>query len=178
MAKKVMFFTVGSQIYGLDVDRTQGIEKAAQYLQVPNTVKHIMGIMTLRGEVIPVYSLRTKFGIEQPPITKETQLIIGKLSGGINIALAVDGIKEISEMEDSAFSRTPALLQNGDTGYIEKVIQTEKMLAIMIGLEGLLTKEEKKKLKEFIEDNQLTDGEAEEKDNNENKENVEEKQNE
>lgn len=163
MAKKVMFFTVGSQIYGLDVDRTQGIEKAAQYLQVPNTVKHIMGIMTLRGEIIPVYSLRTKFNMNQPPITKDTELIIGKLSGGINIALAVDGIREITEIEDSAFSRTPPLLENGDTGYIEKVIQTDKMLAIMVGLEGLLTKEEKLKLKEFIEENKLTDAEEVEK---------------
>lgn len=159
MAKKVMFFTVGSQLYGLDVACTQGIEKAAQYLQVPNTVKHIMGIITLRGEIIPVYSLRTKFGMSQPPITNDTELIIGKLSRDVNIALVVDGIREITEMEDSAFSKPPALLQNGDTGYIERVIQNDKMLAIMIGLEGLLTEEEKEKLKDFIEENKLTEAE-------------------
>lgn len=150
-SKRVVFFKIGAQIYGLDVVYTQGIEKFTQLMQVPNTLSHIKGLINLRGEVIPVYSLRRKFGMQEIETTESTQLIITRLQNGILLAFEVDGVQEITEVTDKSESIAPALIMSGDTDYIEKVVHLDKSLAILINPEGILTEQEKASIQRYLE---------------------------
>lgn len=149
--KEVVFFKIGAQTYGLDVFFTQGIEKFQNLLPVPNTLSHIKGLINLRGEVIPIYSLRKKFGLPEVDATAATQLIITKLRNGILLAFEVDGVEEITEIPDEAETIAPALIMSGDTGYIEKVVHLSKGLAILINPEGVLTAQEKDNIERYLE---------------------------
>ena len=60
---KPVVFKLDSENYGVDIGRVLGIEREQQIVRVPNTVSYIKGIMNLRGEIIPVYDLRKKFGL-------------------------------------------------------------------------------------------------------------------
>lgn len=151
-AKKVVFFYLDQYVYGLDVDATKGIEKMLDYIPVPSTLPHIKGLLNLRGEVIPVYSLRTKLGLPAKRNDKDTQLIIGGLKNGILLALEVDRMREIVEIDEAEFTNPPALIYSQNTGYISKVVHLKDTLAIMIDLEGMLTEEEKKNIQKFVED--------------------------
>lgn len=150
--KKVVFFYLDKYVYGLDVEVTKGIEKMLSYVPIPSTLPHIKGLLNLRGEVIPVYSLRTKLGLPTMSSAAEPQLIIGRLKSGILLALEVDGMREIVELDAADFAAPPALIQSQNTGYISQVVQLKDTLAIMIDLEGMLTEEEKKNIQKFIED--------------------------
>ncbi len=150
-SKRVVFFKIGGQVYGLNVTYTQGIEKFVNLMPVPNTLSHIKGLINLRGEVIPVYSLRRKFGMPEIGTTESTQLIITRLQNGIYLAFEVDGVQEIAEISDEAESITPALIMSGDTGYIEKVVHLEKNLAILINPEGILSEEEKENIQKYLD---------------------------
>ncbi|MEG1992203.1 MAG: chemotaxis protein CheW [Acetivibrio sp.] len=149
--KRVVFFTVSGQTYGLDVSYTQGIEKFVNLLPVPNTLSHIKGLITLRGEVIPIYSLRKKFGLPETKPTDATQLIITRLQSGISLAFEVDGVREIVEISEDAETIAPALVMSGDTKYIEKVVHLKQSLAILINPEGILTDEEKENIEKYLE---------------------------
>ena len=59
---KPVVFKLDNENYGVDIGRVLGIEREQQIVRVPNTVSYIKGIMNLRGEIIPVYDLRKKFG--------------------------------------------------------------------------------------------------------------------
>lgn len=155
--KKVVFFYLDRYVYGLDVEVTMGIEKMLNYVPVPSTLPHIKGLLNLRGEVIPVYSLRTKLGLPAKQPGADSQLIIGKLKGNIQLALEVDSMREIVEMDTAGFTAPPALIQSQNTGYISEVVQLKDTLAIMIDLEGMLTAEEKKNIQKFIEDSKPKD---------------------
>lgn len=155
--KKVVFFYLDRYVYGLDIEVTKGIEKMLSYVPVPSTLPHIKGLLNLRGEVIPVYSLRTKLGLPAMSNAADPQLIIGRLKNGILLALEVDGMREITELDVADFSRPPALIQSQNTGYISEVVQLKDTLAIMIDLEGMLTEEEKKNIQKFIEDTKQQD---------------------
>lgn len=149
--KRIVFFKIGGQTYGLDVTYTQAIEKFANLMPIPNTLSHIKGLINLRGEVIPVYSLRKKFGMPDMPATEQTQLIVIRLNSGISLAFEVDGVQEITEISDQAETIAPALIMSGDTGYILKVIHLGQSLAILLDPEGILTSEEKQKIEEYLE---------------------------
>ena len=58
---KPVVFKLDKELYGLDINRVRGIEKDQEVVRVPNTASYIKGIMNLRCDVIPVYSLRKKF---------------------------------------------------------------------------------------------------------------------
>ena len=150
-SKRIVFFKIGEQVYGLDVTYTQGIEKFENLMPVPNTLSHIKGLINLRGEVIPVYSLRRKFGMPEIGTTESTQLIITRLQNGIYLAFEVDGVQEIAEISDDAESIAPALIMSGDTGYIEKVVHLGKNLAILINPEGILTAQEKENIQKYLD---------------------------
>lgn len=62
---KPVVFKLDNENYGVDINLVQGIEKEQQIVRVPNTVNYIRGIINLRGEIIPVYDLRAKFGLPQ-----------------------------------------------------------------------------------------------------------------
>ena len=150
-SKRIVFFKIGGQVYGLDVAHTQGIEKFANLMPVPNTLSHIKGLINLRGEVIPVYSLRKKFKMPDKGTLDSTHMIITKLKSGIFLAFEVDEVQEITEISDELEAIAPALIMSGDTGYIEKVVHLDKNLAILINPEGILTEEEKANIQKYLD---------------------------
>ncbi|KSV60625.1 chemotaxis protein CheW [Acetivibrio ethanolgignens] len=160
--KRVVFFYLDRYVYGLDVEATKGIEKMLDFIPVPSSLPHIKGLLNLRGEVIPVYSLRTKLGLLPKQPDSETQLIIGGLKNGVMLAMEVDRMREIIEVDDKEFTAVPALIQNQNTGYISKVVHLKDTLAIMIDLEGMLTEEEKRNIQKFIEDSKKQEEAVEE----------------
>lgn len=148
--RKIVFFNIGGQIYGLDVVYTQGIERLARLTPVPNTLSHIKGLINLRGEVIPLYSLRKKFGLPEIEATESTQMIITKLNNGISLAFEVDSVQEITEITEKEEEAAPILIMNESTEYIEKVVHLDKQLAILIHPEGILSDMEKESVKSYI----------------------------
>ena len=61
---KPVIFRLGNQQFGVDINLVQSIEREINIVRVPNAMKYISGIVNLRGEVIPAFSLRKKFGTD------------------------------------------------------------------------------------------------------------------
>lgn len=55
---KTSNFRLGNQQFGVDINLVQSIEREINIVRVPNAMKYISGIVNLRGEVIPAFSLR------------------------------------------------------------------------------------------------------------------------
>ena len=72
---KPIVIKLDNELYGFDISRVQGIEREQQVVRVPNTAAYIKGIMNLRGHVVPVYSLRKKFGLPERD-SKDVQYVI------------------------------------------------------------------------------------------------------
>jgi purine-binding chemotaxis protein CheW len=149
--KRIVFFCLDNYVYGLEVDKTRGIEKIGSYIPVPNSLPHVKGLFNLRGEILPIYSIRTKLGLAPKPTTGETQIIVGALRGGVLLALEVDELREIVEIDEKDFAKAPALIHSENTGYVSEVVNLKGTLAIIVDLDGLLTEEEKKNIAEFVE---------------------------
>lgn len=145
---KPVVFKLENENYGVDINLVQGIEKEQQIVRVPNTVNYIKGIMNLRGEIIPVYDLRAKFGLPQAS-EEDRQYIIVKVRDS-KIALEVDGVKEIHDVYDEDIFNVPPIIINENTRYLKKVIKSENTLIVLIDVDYLLSEEEMEKIDEMI----------------------------
>ena len=137
---KPVVFKLGKELYGLDINKVQGIEKEQQVVHVPNTASYIKGIMNLRGDVIPVYSLRKKFGMAEA-VSDDVQYIIVRANGSL-LALEVDTVDEIHNVESENVHVVPSIVNTVDTRYFDRVLKTERGLIITIDIDKLLSDEE------------------------------------
>lgn len=137
---KPVVFKLDKELYGLDINKVQGIEKEQQVVRVPNTATYIKGIMNLRGDVIPVYSLRKKFGLPETSAT-DIQYIIVRANESL-LALEVDSVDEIHSIESSDVHDVPSIVNSVDTRYFHKVLKSNRGLIITIDIDKLLSDEE------------------------------------
>lgn len=150
---KQVIFKLDDEEYGLDIMNVNAIEKYTNIVRIPNASKFIHGIINLRGEVIPVYSLRIKFGLTTKSISEDTKLIVTK-SNGMLIAFEVDSVAEILEISADMISEAPSIVKSMDTSYINRVANIDGRMIILLDLGGILSEQEKDHLEKMLEMNQ------------------------
>ena len=149
MEFKTVVCNLGNELYGVDINLVQGIEKEQEVVRIPNSASYIKGIMNLRGDIIPIYSLRRKFGIADDPSIKP-QFIIVRI-GDMPLAIEVDGVGEIFESDESTVFETPKIVISSDTQYISKVVNAKGKLTLIIDINKLLTENEKSGIEDLID---------------------------
>lgn len=142
---KQVIFTLGNEEYGLDIGLVNAIEKYTDIVRIPNAPSYIRGIINLRGDVIPVFSLRKKFGMPDKAVDAEAKLIITK-SNGILIAYEVDSVKEIIELSPETISETPVLIRSSNTTYIQNVANINGRMILLLNHNGILSDVEQEKI--------------------------------
>ena len=95
----------GEEVFGIDIKYVDNIVRMQRITRVPNVASHIRGVLNLRGEVIPVISLRIKMGLEPDEITKTTRIIIIKLESGDSIGVLVDEVLEVIMLDSSQIEK-------------------------------------------------------------------------
>lgn len=146
---KQVIFSVGDEEYGLDIMLVNAIEKYINIVHVPNSPECIKGMINLRGDVIPVYSLRKKFGLPEIQATDNTKLIVTK-SKGILLAYEVDEVKEIVEISASQQSETPVIVRSDDTAYMGAVANLSGRMIILLNHDGIITNAEKNSIEDMV----------------------------
>lgn len=86
---------LGDEQYGIDIRFVDNILRMTHITRVPKVPAYLKGIINLRGEVVPVMSLRLKMGLEADEVTKVTRIIILKLEQDGNVGIIVDEVKEV-----------------------------------------------------------------------------------
>lgn len=148
---KPVVFKVGNENYGVDINMVRGIEKVIQVVPIPNSNKNIKGIINLRGEVVPIYSLRAKFNLEEAVYTEDTKFILVKVDD-ILFALEVDKVDDVQNITDGILSEVPVIVKSRDTDYLDKIISANDKIILVINLHNLMTGLEMKQLSDMVKD--------------------------
>jgi purine-binding chemotaxis protein CheW len=146
---KQVIFTLGDEEFGLDIMLVNAIEKYTDLVRIPNAPSYIKGIINLRGDVIPVYSLRRKFGLEDKAVDENSKLIVTK-SNNILMAFEVDAVKEILEIPSTNISETPVIVKSIDTTYIKSVANLGGRMIILLDHNGILSVNEQEHIENFM----------------------------
>lgn len=149
---KQVIFALGNEEYGLDIMLVNAIEKYTDMVKIPNAPSYISGIINLRGDVIPVFSLRRKFGLPDKEKDDNSKLIVTK-SHDILMAYEVDLVKEIIEIPSENLSETPVIVKNSNTAYIKCVANISGRMILLLDHDGIISTKEKESI-EIMMNNQ------------------------
>lgn len=149
MAERDIIFLVGKDEYGLDVQGITAIESMTDIVPVPNAPACILGLMHLRGEVIPVYSLRKRFDMEEVTDMAKNKLIVARYDGK-SIAFKVDEVLEMHDFEESTLSDTPVIAKSARTTYIRAVANKQGKLVLLLEPSGMYEGDEEAQMEEVL----------------------------
>lgn len=96
---------LGDEQYGIDIKYIDNIVRMQHITRVPKVDNYFKGVINLRGEVIPVMSIRIKMGLDPDVETKSTRIIILKLEQQGMIGVMVDEVKEVVTLENSQIEK-------------------------------------------------------------------------
>lgn len=144
-------FRLDNEKYGMNISYVSGIEYEQTIVRVPNSSRNIKGIINLRGEVIPVLDLRTKFNMANQTAPKDAELIIVNLPNN-KIAIEVDGVEQIHQIDENDIVDMPGIAKSGGAGYFDCVAKLDGKLIIIINPLELLSEEELQTVNELTAD--------------------------
>lgn len=147
---KYVVFQLGDQRYAINLMFVNGIEQDYQIIPVPNAPEGIIGIINLRGVVIPVYSLRVRFGMSQRIDNPSKSLLVVNCFGDY-IAYEVDCVEGIEEMDPMRINRMPSMASNDETAFMEEVLRIGDDIVIAISVDEVISEDVQKKLNHIIE---------------------------
>lgn len=134
---QVVSFRLGEEEYGVDIMIVQEIILPGNITQVPEVPEYVLGVINLRGNVIPILNLRQRFGMPERAATDETRIVVINLRGR-TVGVVVDGVSEVLRIVRDDVSPTPPSLHTAGKDYIQGLARRGQRLLILLDMERLL----------------------------------------
>lgn len=104
-SKQYIILRFDSEQYGIDIAYIDNIVRLQPITRVPHTQPYFLGIINLRGEIIPVISMRKKFDLSDKENTNATRILILKLEGNSKIGILVDEVREVVTLDEEEIEK-------------------------------------------------------------------------
>ena len=140
-AGKFLTFTLGREEYGLPVLNVREIIKVMDITQVPQVPEHVLGVINLRGKVIPVIDLRRKFGLAGREHTEQTCIIVADVNldaAKIMMGMVVDSVSEVVNVTAAEIDETPEFGSQSRTDYLLGLAKVKGTVKILLDLDRVL----------------------------------------
>ena len=142
---QVVSFRLGSEEYGVHIGQVQEIIRMVEITHVPRAPHFMEGVINLRGQLIPIIDLRTRFGMPRIEATKDTRIIVTEI-GTKRVGIVVDGVSEVLNIPLENVEPAPAMVSGVDTEYIQGVGKVDERLIIMLDLTMVISGDERREL--------------------------------
>ena len=109
---------VGEEQYGINIGYVDNIVRIQRITRVPKSQPYYVGVINLRGEVVPVMSLRKRFGLEAKENTGSTRIIILKLDDQSLVGVVVDEVREVVNLNPQTIETPSFKLDEKNAAYL------------------------------------------------------------
>jgi purine-binding chemotaxis protein CheW len=139
---QLVSFELAGEEYGIDVLSVREIIRMPTITKMPNVQDFVDGIINLRGTVVPIISLRKRFGLQEREEDRNSRILVMELAGGLT-GFVVDAVAEVIRISCSEIKPAPGMVQGNSQDYVTGVLNRAERLLIVLDLERQLTAEEK-----------------------------------
>lgn len=143
-AGKYLTVLLNKEAYGIAVLKVREIIRTQKITPVPQMPQFVKGVINLRGRVIPVIDLRTKFGLEAA-VTERTCIVVVHVQapGGhsISMGLVVDGVEEVLNVSDEMVEATPQFGTSVDTTYLLGMAKAKGQVNMLLDIDRVVSPE-------------------------------------
>ncbi|HEY1407187.1 MAG TPA: chemotaxis protein CheW [Spirochaetota bacterium] len=140
---QIVCFKVGSEEYGIEILKVQEILKLPKVTTLPKSADYILGIIDLRGKVIPVIDLSKKFGIENQgdSLLKNLRAIVVNINNK-KVGLAIDAVSHVIKVDSKDVEPAPPIVKGISGRYIVGIAKVDKGFVIILDINQIFSHEE------------------------------------
>ena len=142
LAGKYLTFAVGSERYGFGILKVQEIIKVPNITVVPRSPDYLKGVMNLRGKIIPVIELRTRFHMESVPYDDRTCIIVITVDRGdqnMMVGVIVDTVLEVINFAAEEMCPPPNYGTQLDSQFVIAMGTRDDQLNILVDIDKIVT---------------------------------------
>ena len=134
--RQVVICELGDEHYGIDIGSVYEIIRSQAITAVPAAPGFVEGVINLRGLIIPIVDLASRFGMARAEATRASRIVVAGTSG-MRVGLIVDGVSEVLMVQDESVEPTPAVAAGYDSSYISGIAKLGEQLVILLDLNSL-----------------------------------------
>ena len=130
-------FSVANQIFCLEIQQINEIRRWAHVTILPHSPADVLGVMNLRGAVIPIYDLATSLNLGKTEQGERSVVIVTSVEGSL-IGLLVDSVSEIISVSRDEIQDTPDVASSATRECIEGILSVDETMARIINLKSII----------------------------------------
>ena len=141
ISKQYLTFILGGSEYGVDILKVQEIRGWEVVTPIPNTPVYVLGVLNLRGVVVPIVDLRVRFTLDSADFSAETVVVIVKVNHAEKertVGLVVDAISDVHSVADEDIKEAPDMVGALATEYICGLTTVDEKMIILLNVDLLV----------------------------------------
>ncbi|MDA1296961.1 MAG: chemotaxis protein CheW [Chloroflexi bacterium] len=139
--RQLVVFDLNEEAYGVDIGAVREIIRMQEITRVPRAPRFIEGVINLRGKVIPVVDLRTRFSMPAGERTDEHRIVVVDVVGQ-DIGMVVDAVTEVSRVSEASIEPPSTVITTEDSDYLTGIVKTDQKLIILLDIAKVISADE------------------------------------
>jgi purine-binding chemotaxis protein CheW len=144
-ARQLIVFALGAETYGIDINSVSEIGEMRTITPVPGSPDFVMGILNLRGNILPVIDLRRRLLAIPAPVTPDPRIIVIEVLGQ-QLGIVADSVSEVLTVSKEDVLAPSRLITGPDVRFIDGIVRAEQRLIILLNLGMVLSEDETREL--------------------------------
>jgi len=144
-SQQYVTFSLGKELFGVEVSKTREILSLTPVTKVPQTPDYLLGVINLRGQVVPVVDMRLKLGLPAGAETEDTCIIVvDVLVDGetITVGALADAVREVLEIRSDQIEPPPRLGTRLKTEFITGMGKIDEQFMILLNIDRIFNSDE------------------------------------
>ena len=140
-SRQVLTFCLGAETYGVDILRVQEIRGWTPVTRIPKAPTHVLGVLNLRGSIVPIVDLRVRFSLERAEFTPLTVIIVLSIAtpnGRSEFGLVVDSVSDVVDISVDDLKETPNLGGKLNADFIQCLATVSDRMLILLDVDALV----------------------------------------
>ena len=154
-SEQYVTFCLAEELFGVEVSRTREILSVISVTSVPQTPDYMLGVINLRGQVVPVIDMRLKLGLSAADETQDTCIIVVEVlvdGESIVVGALADAVREVLEIKSDAIEPPPRLGTRLNTEFIKGMGKIDEDFLILLDIDKIFNSDELALVQEVAEE--------------------------
>lgn len=134
-------FTLADEEYGVDILAVREIRGWSRVTRIPQTPSYVLGVLNLRGAIVPIMDLRLRFGLERESYGSSTVMIIVAIAERL-FGIVVDAVSDVVDIDQAAIKPVPDMGAVVDTRYLKGLVTHDERMVMLLDVEKLMRPED------------------------------------
>jgi len=138
---QVLTFTLGEETYGVDILRVQEIRGYSTVTRIPQAPAHVLGVLNLRGSIVPIVDMRMRFSLERAEYTPLTVIIVLSVESTVgrrDFGVVVDGVSDVIDVAVGDIKPAPELGAHVSTEFIAGLAAVSGRMVMLLDIDQLI----------------------------------------